>query len=305
VFDIARWRARWPWLDAVLQVTDRFGAIGGGPLASSIALATFVSLFPLLLVVIAVVGFLSSSDSTFAFDLIRDLGLRGRAAETMRDALETAEGSRRAASVIGLVGLLWSGLGVVGSLQTALNAVWQVKGQGLIARLYALRWLVGAGGLFLLTAGLGALLRLAPGPAKPVTVVLGLALTTVLFLWTYSSLGNAHVGWRVHLPGALLVAVGFEVLKAVGALVIPQAVASSSALYGSLGVVFAVLAWLLLYGRLVLYGAVLNVVRYEARAGTVSVQIEVPRIDGEVPLSTNRGGAVDEHVERVEPSEAR
>lgn len=305
MFDIARWRARWPWLDGLLRITDRFGAIGGGPLASSIALATFVSLFPLLLVVIAVVGFLSSSDSTFAFDLIRDLGLRGRAAETMRDALETAEGSRRAASIVGLVGLLWSGLGVVGSLQTALNAVWQVTGRGLVERLYALRWLVGAGGLFLATAALGALLRLAPGPARPVTVLLGLALTTVLFLWTYSSLGNANVGWRVHLPGSLLVAVGFEILKVVGTFLIPRAVSSSSALYGSLGVVFAVLAWLLLYGRLILYGAVLNVVRYEAAAGTVSVQIDVPRIDGEVPLSTNRGGAVDEQAERVEPSEVR
>src|SRR3546814_11641230 len=62
VFDIARWRARWPWLDAILCVTDRFGAIGGGPLSSSIALAAFVSLFPLLLVIIAVLGFVSSGD---------------------------------------------------------------------------------------------------------------------------------------------------------------------------------------------------------------------------------------------------
>ena len=42
-------------VDLVLSVLDRFGAIGGGPLSSSITLATFVSLFPLLLVVIAFV----------------------------------------------------------------------------------------------------------------------------------------------------------------------------------------------------------------------------------------------------------
>ena len=77
----------------------------------------------------------------------------------------------------------------------------------------------------------------------------------------------------------------------------PRAVASSSALYGSIGVVFAVLAWLLLYARLIVYGAVLNVVRYEAAAGTVTVEIEVPRIDGEVPLTANRGGAVDEKAD--------
>lgn len=300
MFDIARWRAKYRWLDSVLCVTDRFGAIGGGPLASSIALASFVSLFPLLLVVIAVFGFVSSGDSEFAVRFVRDLGLEGRAAETVQDALKTAEGSRTTASVIGLAGLLWSGLGLVGSLQTALNAAWQVKGRGLLDKLVALKWLLGAGALFLATAALGPVLRLAPAPLKPVTILVGLALTTVLFLWTYTALGNEHVGWRVHLPGAVLVAVGFEILKAVGSTYVPRAVASSSALYGSLGVVFATLAWLLFYARLIVYGAVLNVLRHESRSGTVTAQIEVPRIDGEVPLTTTRGGAVDERVERVE-----
>ncbi len=297
MFDIAKWRRRWPRLDAVLDIGDRFAAIGGGPLSSSIALALFVSLFPLLLVIIAVIGFISSGDSGFAASLIEDLGLRGRAAEIVQDAIDTAEGSRRAASIVGLVGLLWSGLGVVGSLQTALNAAWQAKGRGLLDRLVALRWLLGTGALFLASAALGPLLRWAPGPVKPLTILAGLLLTTVLFVWTYHSLGNSHVGWRVHLPGALLVAVGFEILKVVGAIIVPRAVASSSALYGSLGVVFAVLAWLLVYGRLIVYGAVVNVVHYEKGAGTVTVEIEVPRIDGEVPLTTTRGGAVDEKAE--------
>lgn len=297
MFDVARWRERWGWLDTTLSVNERFGAIGGGPLSSSIALAAFVSLFPLLLVIIAVVGFISSGDSDFASSFVGDLGLEGRAAEVVQDAISTAEGSRRAASIVGLVGLLWSGLGVVGSLQTALNAAWQAVGRGLLDRLVAVRWLVGAGVLFLATAALGPLLRWAPGPAKPLTILAGVALTTVLFVWTYHSLGNSNVGWRAHVPGAVLVAIGFEILKVLGSVYVPRAVSSSSALYGSLGVVFAVLAWLLLYGRLIVYGAVLNVVRYEAGAGTVTVEIEVPRIDGDVPLTANRGGAVDEKVE--------
>lgn len=300
MFDIQRWRTRFRWLDFVLGITDRFGAIGGGPLSSSIALATFVSLFPLLLVIIALVGFVSSSNSDFAVELVEELGLTGPAADIVTDALDTAEGSRRAASIIGLIGLLWSGLGVVGSLQTAMNAVWQVKGRGLADRAVALRWLAGAGVLFLLTAVLGPVLRLAPGPVKPLTILLGLVLTTVLFLWTYTTLGNAHVGWRTHLPGALLVAVGFEILKAIGAVWVPRMVSSSSALYGSIGVVFATLAWLLVYGRLITYGAVLNVVLHEKTAGTVTAQIEVPRIEGEVPLATNRGGAVEETAESVD-----
>ena len=112
-------------------------------------------------------------------------------------------------------------------------------------------------------------------------------LTTALFLWTYHFLGNSNVGWRAHLPGALLVAVGFEILKVIGSVWVPRAISSASALYGAIGVVFAVLAWFAIYARLIVYGAVLNVVRYEAREGTVTVQIEVP-------ADRRRGAAVDD-----------
>ena len=291
-----RARARWGWLDAALSVHERFGEIGGGPLSSSIALATFLSLFPLLLVAIAVVGFLSSGNADFTSDVISELGLQGEAAEVVENAIVTAENSKRAAIVIGLVGLLWGGLAVVGAMLAAFNAAWQVLGRGLLDRAFALAWFIAAGSLFLVTALLGPALSWLPGVLVPANLLVGLVLTTVLFCWTYSTLGNSTVGWRVHLPGALVVAVGFEILKVVGTVYLPRLIAGSSALYGSIGVVFALLAWLAIYARLIVYGAALNVVRYEARAGTVTVELEVPRIEGEVPLTATRGGAVDERA---------
>jgi membrane protein len=289
-------RSRWRWLDRTLDVTDRFSAVGGGPLSSSIALAAFLSLFPLLLVGISVVGFLSSGDTTFAHDLVVDLGLHGRSAQVVTDAIDAAEGSRRAASVVGLVGLAWSGLGVVGSLQTAINAVWQQTGRGLVDRLVAVLWLVGVVFLIVGNVALGTVLGLAPGWLAPFTVLVGLAMNIVLFTWTYARLGHVNVPWRAHLPGAVMVAVGFELLKAVGAVYVPRAVASSSALYGSIGVVFAVLAWLAIYGRLFVYGAVVNVLRWERARGTDRISIEVPHQAGGSPIHANRGGAVDRKV---------
>ena len=136
---VARWRA----LDAVLRVTDRFGAVGGGPLSASIALSTFLSLFPLLLVGIAVIGFLSSGDD--------DVRSPARAATSGSRAAAAAGRHRRhldgrgqpagrdrswASSACSGRGSGWSA-----SLQTAINAVWQETGRGLIDRLVALRWL--------------------------------------------------------------------------------------------------------------------------------------------------------------------
>ena len=291
-----RARTRWGWFDAALRVHERFGAIGGGPLSSSIALATFLSLFPLLLVLLAVIGFVSAGSSSFTSDLISELGLHGEAAQAVEDAIVVAQDSRQAATIIGLVGLLWAGLAVVGAMQNAFNAAWQVLGRGLLDRAFAVGWLIVAGSMFLLTAMLGPVLQWLPGWLVPVNILVGFSLSTVLFCWTYSVLGNRSVGWRVHLAGALLVAAGFEVLKVVGSVYLPRAIAGSSALYGSIGVVFATLAWLAIYARLIVYGAALNVVRYEEHAGTVTVDIEVPRVQGEVPLSATRGGAVEERV---------
>ena len=294
MFDLERRRKRFAWLDAVLRFNDRFGAIGGGPRSASIGLAAFLSLFPLLLVLIAVVGFLASGDTGFSMRLINDLGLQGRSAEVVGDAISAAEGSRRAASLVGLVGLAWSGLGVVGALQAACNGAWQTTGRGLLDRAVAVAWLAGAGALFLVSLTLGPLVGMLPGYLAILTVVLGLVLTTGLFVWTFTFLGNQPLPWRAHLPGALLIGAGFEVLKVIGTVLVPRAIAASSALYGALGVVFAVLTWLLVYARLIVYGAVLNVTRWEAERGTLTVEIEVPRMDGDVPLAANRGGAVIE-----------
>ena len=273
---------------------ERVSAVGGGPLSSSIALAGFLSLFPLLLVGVAVLGFVSAENTDFASDVVDQLGLEGKAADQVVDVIDTAEGSRRTASVVGLIGLAWAGLSVAGALENALNATWQATGRGIISRLVGVAWLVGAGVLFLGSTALGPLLNELPGPAIVPTIATGFVLDVLLFVWMFVVLTNVDVSWRAHLPGALLGAAGFEVLKVIGSVYVPRAVSSASALYGSLGVVFAILAWFALSARLIVYAAALNVVRYERDHGTVTVEIEVPHIGGQVPLETNRGGAVSE-----------
>jgi membrane protein len=290
-----RLRTRFGWFDTTLAVHERVGAVGGGPLSSSIALAGFLSLFPLLLVAIALLGFISAGDTDFAAEVVDQMGLTGSAEDQVLDALRHAEESRRAASLVGILGLLWAGLGVVGTLEQALNATWQVKGRpGWKAKLLDVAWLAGAGLVFFGSLALGAGAGALPGPAVVPTVALGLAVDVVLFLWMFRALANVTVGWREHLPGAVAGGIGLEVLKLVGTVYVPRAVASSSALYGSLGVVFAILAWLAIGSRLVVYASAFNVIRHEQTHGTVTVEIEVPRIAGEVPLTADRGGAVTE-----------
>ncbi|MEA2842603.1 MAG: rane protein [Actinomycetota bacterium] len=265
------------WLRVALAVQQRYGELNGNYLASAVTLSAFMSLFPLLLVAGSIVGFIASGKPDIGNQVIENLGLTGAAADTVRQMIATAESSRQAASIIGLGGLLWTGLGLVSAMQYAVNVPWQIKGRGVKDKLSALLWLAGFGPLFLATFGLGAALNYIPGFLSPLGVLLGLGLNTAMWLWTMKVMLHRKVGWRALLPGAILGAVGLELLKLVGAIYVPRLVASASALYGSLGVVFAILAWLLFFGRLLVYANTLNVVRWEEEHGTVTVEIEVPK----------------------------
>lgn len=282
---------RFPWLGPVASVQGRYSEVGGNQLAAAFTFNAFLSLFPLMLVGVAVVGFIAAgSDTDLAQKIVTELGLEGQAAEMLTDAIRAAEDSRQAASILGLAGLLWSGLGLVGALQYIYNSAWQVNDRGLKDKAVGLAWLAGASLLFVASAAVTTVLRWLPGPVAPLGIVVGFAVSFVMWLWTARVLPNKQVPWRDLVPGALFGAVGLELLKLAGAYWVPKAVASSSALYGSLGVVFAVLAWLAFFGRLVVYSAVVNVVVYEGRAGTVRAVVNVPSTDTDHILLANRAG---------------
>lgn len=283
---------RWGWAATMLRLQKRFEEVHGNYLASAVTLTAFLSLFPLMLFVTGVVGFFSRNSSDLPAEIISRLGLPpgGDAADMLTRAVSKAEESRKAASLVGVLGLLWSGLGVVAAFQFAFDSVWQVSGRGIKDKAFGLAWLVGAGLIFLLSFAVTTALRILPGPAWPVALIVSLSVSMALWLWTFQALTNRDVGWKPLIPGAVLGAIGLELLKMVGTLYVPRVVASSSALYGSIGVVFAVLAWLLVFGRLVVYATVLNVVRWEEEHGTDTVEIELPHVPGEVPVAANRAG---------------
>lgn len=284
------------YLGTLLRIQERFGEVNGTALANGIALQTFLSIFPLLIVAIAVVGFLSAGDPEFADTLLDNLSLEGDAADDLREAIRNAENSRQAASVVGLAGLLIQGLNLVNAVQRSVDVSWQTFGKGLKDKLKAFVWLLGAVVIFIGSFALSVILNFLPGIFAPLSILAGFAVNVALFLWTFTALGRVPISWRERLPGAVFCAVGFEILKIVGSVYVPRLVANSSALYGSLGIVFAVLAWLAFFGRLVVYGSIVNVVSYEERHGTVTVPIRAPRITDALPLEANRAGQITDRL---------
>jgi len=288
---------RWKWLGTLLEMHARVGETNGGSVASAATVQFFMALFPLILVAIAALGFVTSKDASVTDDIIDGLGLTGSAAETVQDAIETAQQSRRTATVIGVLGLLWSGLGVTTAVSMAVRTPWQRKIEGIKTKGFGLIWLL-VGALTLGGAiGAGALLNGTPDAVPRLVtstglIGVGLACEFGFFLWTFWILGDRRAGWRAFVPGAVVGAIGLEMLKLVGTVLVPRMVASSSSLYGPIGVVFAIIAWLTIFSRLIVYSSALNAVRYEEDHGFTTLEIRAPLFEGEVPVTADRGGAV-------------
>jgi membrane protein len=244
--------------DWAREVQRSYSRIGGQALAAGIALYGFLALFALLVLAVAVLGFASAGNAHLARDVSRDLGLTGDAARIIDDAVDAARDSRRLTTVVGIVGIVWLGTTFALTIAAAYDAAWRVAARGVRERGVALLWLLGATVLLVVAGWATALWSVLPGAFAPLVVVVTLAGNTALWLWTSWILPNRRAPLRRLLVPAVLGAVALEALKVLGAYVVPRYVTSASELYGALGAVFAVLLWLLVFGRVVVYVAVIE-----------------------------------------------
>lgn len=248
------------------ELQRRYNAIGGPTLAGGVTLYGFLAMFALLVLGVAALGYLSAGDQNLASELTRDLGLTGQAARMVTESVEAAQDSRRLTTVVGVVGIVWLGSSFALVVANAFDAAWRVPGRGLHDRLIGLLWLAGGVLLVAVSAGATALWALLPGFFAPLVIAVTFLGNGALWVWTSWLLPNRTVPWRTLVVPAAIAAVLLEVLKVAGAYVVPHFVATSSELYGSIGVVFAILLWLLVLGRLVVYLAVIEAWRDERTA---------------------------------------
>lgn len=245
------------------ELQKRYNAIYGSTLAAAITLYAFLALFALLILAVAIIGLIAGSQEGFARKVVGNLGITGSAANTISKTIQTAQTSNRLGTVIGVLGILWLGSSFALAITNAFNAAWGITGLGMISRGRGLLWFSGFSSLSVVTLLLGSLFSLLPSFLSPLTLLLGLAVSSTLWFWTSWMIPRRKVPWRAILLPSVIAAVLFEVLKLIGSFIVPRLVRNSSELYGSLGISFALLAWLLVIGRLVVYLAVVEAWRGE------------------------------------------
>lgn len=260
-----RLQRRTPMLAFPIAVMKKFSDDKAAHLAALIAWYGFFSLFPLLLVLVTVLGYVLAGNEEW-YDTIVDSAL-GQFPILGEDLQIGALRGDTAALVIGVVGALWAGLGVTIAAQRAMDEVWDVphrqrrnfftaRGRGLLV-LLALGALnisitVAVG---LIVGGLGSFGVRASG--------LGLTLVLDVFLFwvTFRLLTAPGIPTRDLWLGILLAALGWAALQTVGTIYVDRVVSRAGATYGLFALVIGLLSWLYLGGQILLYAAEANVVR--------------------------------------------
>jgi membrane protein len=234
---LRRQRDRRPWLDHLVHAGGHYNRVQGDLLASGVTYYVFLALFPVLLLVASIAGFVLSGNALLEQQLITGIreAVPGSTGEKLAEQASNAVDSATTFGVIGLLGFLFVGLGAMDKLRVGMDVVWRGRPDApdfvadRLRDLGALLALGAAGAISIaLTTGATAasswvleLLGLDDVPGSSlftaaVAIALALAGDTLLFLWLLKGVPDNPFGIRRLLPGAVFGAVGFEVLKLVG-----------------------------------------------------------------------------------------
>lgn len=264
---VDRYQRGHAWLGFPVAVAKKFSADRGGNLSALIAYYGFFSIFPLLLVLVNVLGLVLDGNPELQRDVLdSSLASFPVIGDQIRQNIGSLGGST-IGIVIGFGTALWAGLGVVRSIGQAMDAVWEVpraEEAPFVARtLRSLGFVVVlGGGVLLSTFAAGALSDIGIGWAGSVAALaLPFAVSFGVALVAFRMLTSATVSWRDVVPGALLAGFAWTVLQSVGGLLVRNQIQQSSSTYGTFALVIGLLFWMLLIARITLYAAEVNVVR--------------------------------------------
>jgi membrane protein len=243
-------------------------------LAAALAYYALLSLAPLLIIAVAVSGFVFGPDAARG-KVADELGaiVGADAAASIQAVLSTARSPTEGAvsTLVGIVTLFIGASGVFGELQSSLNTVWEVKakpGRGIWgevkARFFSFTMVLGVAFLLLVSLILSSVLSAMgtyfagnlPGGEvlwQALNFLISLAIVAALFAVIFKYIPDAEIKWRDVWLGAAVTAVMFTIGKFLLGLYLGKAAVGSA--YGAAGSIIALVVWVYYATQIVLLGA--------------------------------------------------
>jgi membrane protein len=265
------YQRRHSWVGLPLAVLYKFVDDQGGYLSALITYYGFLSLFPLLLILASVLGFVLHGDPHLQSELLGStLTQFPIVGKEIQSNIHEYTGSG-AALVIGILGTIYGTLGVAQAAQNAMNIVWAVprhkRPNPIKSRVRSLLILAPLGAGVLITTALSGAsagnqaigLHLGLG-GRVLTLLAAVVLNIVLFVVSYQLLTVKNVSRRQVLLGAVVAGSAWQVLQSIGTYYIAHRLKGAQEVYGVFGVVLGLIAWIYVEALIVVICAELNVV---------------------------------------------
>ncbi len=250
----------------VYGVIKKYGDDNGGVLVANLAYSSFVSLFPLLLVLVTILGLVAASDPSFrqaALDAVaKQVPLIGH---ELTGNVHELRRSSVIGLIVGLLVLIWGATGLAQAGLFTMAQVWNLPGParpGYLQRLgraVAFLALLGAGVVVTtLLASLNTYGRNAPALVG-LAEVLAVAVNVGMYFGAFRVLTPKTVPSLSLVTGAVAGGIAWTVLQILGTYLVHHFLHSSSA-YGVFATVLGLLAWIYLAVEITVYAAEVNAV---------------------------------------------
>lgn len=291
---------------------QKYGNDQAGGKAVVVAYYALFSLFPLLLLLTTILGFVLDGDPRLQRDVLNSALANFPVIGTqLRSATHPLTGSALAL-VVGILGTLYGVQGVGQAALNAMHTVWNVP-----YRSWPNFWLRRLRGFVVLAAlGLGTVVAtvltsvipvVVPGAlAAAASVVAAAAVNFAVFTTAFVVLTSERLGWRDVAVGAGLATAFWEALQALGGWYVRRELAHATPVYGTFALVIALMSFLFLAAQLTLLAAEINVVRrYRLWPRTIT---QPPLSDGDrrtfLRLAAMEERRPEEHVDAAFSSDA-
>jgi len=255
-----------PAVQLISRTAEELGNIDGAHKAAGVAYYAILSIFPLLLGLIAVFGFFLPS-LNLQDELLNFVGknLPG-ATDILRQNIVSIVKLRGILGVLSRVVLFWSGSTMFSAISLAINRVWDIQRYRpfFIRKASELGMALSTWILFLLSLGASAITSILRevfdlSAAKLIVVEVGSRLVAFLlilavFLLLYKLIPNTRTYWRYVWPGALLAAILFEIARTLFVFYLEN-FANYQLIYGTVASIIVLLVWIYYSAFIMILGA--------------------------------------------------
>ena len=302
--DYLRVRARRAWravvgvpaVGLVYRTVREMGADDATHMAAGVAYYSMLSLFPLVVGLISLLGMVLDADNLEGefFGFLQNWLPGSR--ELLEANINAAGNIRGVLGAASFIGLFWSASLLFGAISRAVNRAWDIHRDRpfYIDKPRHIIMAVSVAPLFLMSFVTTAALQILGNVDFPLigriafldndginllTRPLPFVFSLAIFLLIYKFIPNTRTYWRYIWPGALLAAVLFEISKSVFVFYLDN-FASFAQLYGSLASIIVLLFWTYVSGLILIAGAEFSSEYERMRAGVERGQLIAERYPG-------------------------